>query len=130
MAEFIGDKKATLYIESSGGLLRQGVEDVWGELHNRGKPLEARLQRLQLIDEDASDIIATAGVGLLGSVRRDDTIGPIVTGIVTTLVLVVAWLTGNATPEFLYGSATALGVAILYVAGILWSARSKKLVWR
>jgi hypothetical protein len=130
MAEFVGTKKFILYVESSGGLLRHGSEEVWSDIRDQGKALKPRLGRLVLVDEDANDVIATAAPGVRGKLRRQDTIGPIVTAIVTALVLVAASAFGHASPDLFYGSATALVVGILYVGYIAWSLRFKELVWR
>jgi hypothetical protein len=134
MSEPVGANKLVLYIESSGGGLRQGAEEIWGEMRDnagrKGSRLKPKLTKLILYDEDANDVIATAGVGAFDRIRREDTIGPVITGVVTAVVLAFALAFGNASPDFFYGSATALIVALLYAGYIVWSMFSKALAWR
>lgn len=130
MAEFVGGQKLVLYVESSGGLLRDGAGKVWSEIRDEGEALKPKLRRLVLFDEDANDLIATAAVGLGGNLRREDLFVPVATGIVTAVVLALVSALGHPSADFLYGSATALGVAILSVGRLVQSFKSKELVWR
>lgn len=126
----IAGKNLELYVESSGGRLREGAVTVWSAIRDDGKALKPKLGRLVLVDEDANDVIATASVGVGGSLRREDLFLPVATGVVTAVVLAGVQIFGHVSADFLYGSTTALAVAILSIGRLLWPSRSKELVWR
>ena len=122
-----------LYVESSPGRLRETSERVWeaildGDRTYSGRRLRPRLQSVSLVDPDTRDVLATATVGA-GKIVRDQLFVPVVTGIVSAIVLAIALVRG-ASEEFLYGSVTALAVAILSACKLAWSLRSKELMWR
>jgi hypothetical protein len=123
-------KTVELYVESSGGRLREGAESVWAKIRDNGKAIKPKLLRLVLVDEDANDVLATASAAAGKHLRRDDLFLPIATGVVTAVVLAGAEILGRVSADFVYGSATALAVAILSLGRLLWSSRSKDLVWR
>jgi hypothetical protein len=89
--------------------------------------MKPKLHSLELIDLPG-DVVATASVGV-EKVLRDQLLGAILTGAVTAIVLVVA-VTLDASENFLYGSITALSVAILSLLRLFWSSRRKELAWR
>jgi hypothetical protein len=126
----IAERKLELYIESSGGRLREGAIGVWNAIRDEGKALKSKLGALVLVDEDAYDVIATASVAVGGGLARADLFLPVATGLVTAVVLAGAKIFGQVSADFLYGSATALAVAILSIGRLLWPSRSKELVWR
>lgn len=126
----IAGKNLELYVESSGGRLREGAVTVWNAIRDDGKALKPKLRGLVLVDEDAYDVIATASAGISGGLRREDLFLPVATGVVTAIVLAGAKTFGHVSTDFLYGSATALAVAILSIGRLLWPSRSKELVWR
>jgi hypothetical protein len=124
--------RAEVYVESSTGRLRDCSEQVWEAIREEGRRLEPRqmkpkLHSLELIDLPG-DVVATATVGA-AKVLRDQMLGPVLTGLVTALVLGVALLS-NASDTFVYGSITPLAVAILSLAVLIVSSRSRKLAWR
>jgi hypothetical protein len=129
MAEFVGNR-VVVYVESSGGRLRAGAVEVWGDIRDGTKPLRPKLKRLILLDEDANDEIATAAAGVAASLRREDLFVPIATGIVTALVLAAVSKYGHASSDFLYGSLPALGVAILSLGRLVSRSLSKEPKWR
>jgi hypothetical protein len=129
MAERVGTKRAVVYVESSGGRLRSGAVEIWGEIRD-AKILKPKLDRIVLFDEDASEDIATAVAGVGASLSREDLFLPIVTGVVTALVLGGVVEFGHGSSDFVYGSIPALGVAILSIVRLLAQSRSKALVWR
>jgi hypothetical protein len=129
MASFIG-KDLELYVESSGGRLREGVARVWRVLSEEAKDFKPELVRLVLFDEDSSDVITEAARGIGANLRREDLFIPIATGIVSALVLLIVRVLGHPSADFYYGSATALGVAILSVVRLALPWRTKELVWR
>jgi hypothetical protein len=130
MAEYVGTKKLVLYVESIGGLLRHGAETIWADIRKRGANLKPKLTRLVISDQRANDILASASLGVRGKILAGDAAAPVLTGVVTGAVLLVALLVGNASADFVYGSATALAVALLYVASILRALSSKEISWR
>ena len=130
MAEYVGTKKVVLYVESTGGLLRRGAETIWKDIRERAANLKPKLTRLVIIDERANDILASAALGVRGKVLGGEATAPILTGVVTGVVLVVALLVGNASADFVYGSATALAVAAVYIASVLRALGSKAISWR
>jgi hypothetical protein len=124
--------KGEIYVESSSGRLRACSEQVWQAIREEGKrlepkPLKPKLHSLELIDLPG-DVVATASVGV-EKVLRDQLLGAILTGAVTAIVLVVAVIL-DASENFLYGSITALSVAILSLLRLFWSSRRKELAWR
>jgi hypothetical protein len=126
------DRAGEIYVESSTGRLRGCSEQVWEAIREEGKrlepqPMKPRLHSLELVDLPG-DVVATASVGI-ERIVRDQLLGPILTGLVTAIVLVVAILLG-ASENFLYGSITALAVAILSFVRLVWSSRDKRLTWR
>jgi hypothetical protein len=123
-------RELEIYVESTGGRLREGATKVWSAIRENGKASKPALERLIVLDEDANDELATAYWGVGGSLRREDLFVPVATGIVTAAVLAVVEVVGHASADFFYGSATALGVAILSVGRLLWPSKSKELVWR
>jgi ABC-type microcin C transport system permease subunit YejE len=129
MAEYIGAKKVVLYVEAISGLLRQGAETIWKDIRQQ-ETLKPKLTRLVIIDERANDILASAALGVRGKVLGGDAAAPILTGVVTGAVLLVALVVGNASADFVYGSATALAVAVVYIASILRALGSKAISWR
>jgi hypothetical protein len=125
--------RAEIYVESSTGRLRSCSEKVWEAIQDNGKTLRPKRMRpklhsLELIDPVPSDVVATASVGL-GKLVRDQLFVPVATGVVTAVVLVVA-IEQGASQDFVYGSITALTVAILSLVRLISNARSKKLIWR
>jgi hypothetical protein len=121
-----------VYVESSTGRLRACSEQVWeaileGAKQGEPKKMNPRLHSLELVDLPG-DVVATASVGV-GRLLRDQLFGPIVTGAVSAVVLGIALLL-NASGNFVYGSITALAVAILSLVRLIWSSRGKKLAWR
>jgi ABC-type microcin C transport system permease subunit YejE len=129
MAEYVGARKVVLYVEPTSGLLRHGAETIWTDIRQRGN-LKPKLTRLVINDERANDILASAALGVRGKVLGGDATTPVLTGVVTGAVLVVALLVGNASADFVYGSATALAVAVVYIALIVRALRSKAITWR
>jgi hypothetical protein len=95
-----------------------------------GQALKPDLERLVVFDEDSNDVLASAHGGRRDRLRADGLFVPIATGIVTGVVLVAAQAFGHASADFLYGSATALGVAILSLGRLFWPSKAKELVWR
>ncbi len=130
MAEYVGMKKVVLYVEPTSGLLRHGAETIWRDIRQRGANLKPKLTRLVINDERANDILASAALGVRGKVVGGDATAPVLTGVVTGAVLLVALLVGNASADFVYGSATALAVAVIYIALILRALGSKAISWR
>jgi hypothetical protein len=126
----IAERKLELYVESSGGRLREGAVAVWTAIRDEGNALKPKLGRLVLVDEDAYDVIATASLAVGGGLGRADLFLPIATGVATAVVLAGAQILGQVSADFLYGSATALAVAILSIGRLLWPSKSKELVWR
>jgi hypothetical protein len=125
--------RAEVYVESSTGRLRSCSEEVWEAIRDNGKRLKPKrmkpkLHSLLLLEPAPGDVMATASVGL-GKIVRDQLFLPIATGIVTAAVLVIA-LARDASEEFVYGSITALAVAILSLIRLLADLRNRKLVWR
>jgi hypothetical protein len=118
-----------LYVEAISGLLRQGAETIWNDIRQQDT-LKPKLTRLVIIDERANDVLASAALGVLGKVLGGDAAAPILTGVVTGAVLLVALVVGNASADFVYGSATALAVAVVYIALILRALSSKAISWR
>jgi len=129
MASHAG-RSFTLYVESSGGQLREGSVKVWSAIRDNGQKLKPKLERIVILDEDAKDVLATARAGVGGALSREDLFVPVATGLVTGIVLAAAEIFGGTSRDFLYGSATALAVAILSVGRLVWTSASKKLVWR
>jgi len=129
MAERVGRKRAVVYVESSGGRLRIGAEEIWSDIRD-GKMLKPKLDKIVLFDEDASEDVATASAGVGASLSRGDLFLPIATGIVTAFVLGGVAKFGHGSADFVYGSIPALGVAILSVMRLFAQSRSKAVVWR
>jgi hypothetical protein len=129
MASFVGND-FVLYIESSGGQLRAGAVSVWNVIRHNAEALKPRLGRLVLLDEDANDVVATVAIGVRERLLSEELFVPIATGAVTAIVLGVVEIFSKVSSDFVYGSATALVVAILSVIRLLWMSRSKELVWR
>lgn len=123
--------RTEVYVESTAGRLRAFSEQVWEEIltqARRRKPkLKPRLHKCELVDEPG-DVMASASAGML-QVVRDQVAAPIVTGIATAVVLVVA-IVRHASEDFIYGSVTAVAVALLALGYLVYSSRTKKLVWR
>jgi len=130
MVEYVGTKKVVLYVEPTGGLLRHGAETIWTDIRERGANQKPKLTRLIIIDERANDILASAALGVRGKVLGGDATAPVLTGAVTGVVLLVALLIGNASADFVYGSATALAVAVVYIASTIRALSSKAISWR
>lgn len=129
MASFVG-RSLELYIESSGGQLRAGAARVWAAIRDNASEMKPKLMRLVLFDEDANDVIVEAGVGVGGRLRRQDLFVPIATGAASMLVVVLVRIFAQASPDFYYGSATAVAVAILSLARLVLPLSEKELVWR
>lgn len=129
MARF-APRELEIYVESTGGRLREGAAKVWWAVHRNGARLKPELERLVVFDEDANDVLASASWGIRARLSQDGSFVPIATGVVTAAVLVVAQASGHASVDFLYGSATALGVAILTAVRLLWFSKAKELAWR
>jgi hypothetical protein len=123
-------KGLEIYVESTGGRLREGAVNVWWAIRQNGKKLKPDLERLAVFDEDSNDVLVSASGGIEGRLRQDGLFVPIATGIVTVVVLMVVQTFGHASADFFYGSATALGVAIMSVGRLLWRSKTKELVWR
>jgi ABC-type microcin C transport system permease subunit YejE len=130
MAEYVGTKKLVLYVEPIGGLLRHGAETIWADVRKRGASVKPKLTRLVITDQRANDILASAAIGVRGKVLGGDATTPVLTGVISGAVLLVALLVGNASADFVYGSATAFAVALVYVVSILRALRSKEISWR
>jgi hypothetical protein len=130
MAEFVGMKRAVVYVESSGGRLREGAAGVLGDIRTGAKAIKPKLTELTLFDEAANDTIATAGAGIRGALRQEELFVPIATGVLTALVIAGVMAFGHGSVDFLYGSIVALGVAIISVIRLIVQSTSKKLVWR
>lgn len=136
MAWFVGTG-VELYVEAGPGRsLRREAVGVWSAIRDdpQGNALKLKLKRLALVDEDAPEEIVTARPGVGGwlggrlKLGPNDLYAPIATGIVTGVVLLVVAIVSQASSDFFYGSATALGVAAVSLALLFWP--SKELVWR
>jgi hypothetical protein len=123
-------REVQIYVESSGGRLREGAVRVWSAIHDGGNALKPKLGRLVIFNEDASDRLASGYCGIGVILRREDLFLPVATGLVTAVILGAAKLLGHVSADFLYGSATSLVVAILSVGRLLRSSISKEVVWR
>jgi hypothetical protein len=121
--------RVEIYVESSTGRLRAAGQKVWEVVRETGTELSPTLQSLILFDPDENDVVAEAAIGVRQRIVGDQLFVPIITGIVTAIVLVVALVRG-ASQEFLYGSITALVVAILSLGRLALILRSKELKWR
>jgi len=132
MAESMGQERSVLYIESSGGgRLREGAVEIWREVDEgeSAKTFKPKLRRLVLLDEDAGEKIATATTGIGASLKRGELLAPILTGLVTAAVIGGVAVLGQLTVAFVYGSLTAIGVAIISLFRLFLQSRSKDLLW-
>ncbi len=121
-----------VFVESSTGRLRSCSEQVWDAIREEGKqltpkPMRPKLHSLELVDLPG-DVVATASVGV-ASILHDQLLGPIVTGLVTGIVLLISVLL-HSSEHFVYGSMTAIVIAILSLARLIWSSRHRRLAWR
>lgn len=133
MAESVGRERTVIYIESSGGgRLREGAVEIWREVDESegAKTLKPKLRRLILLDEDAGEKIASATTGIGASLKRGDLLAPILTGTVTVVVIGGFAALGQLTASLVYGSLTAIGVAIIAIFRLFLQSRSKDLLWR
>jgi hypothetical protein len=119
-----------LYVESTGGRLREGAARVWDGIRENATTMRPTLRRLVVYDEDTNDELAMASWGVRNGLWVEGLYVPIATGLVSCVVLATAGTFDHPSTDFLYGSATALVVAILSLARLLWLLKSKELVWR
>jgi hypothetical protein len=103
---------------------------VWDSIRENAKASRPALRRLVIFDEDTKDELATASWGAWARLWRDGHFVPIATGLVTAVVLAAAEVFNHPSVDFLYGSATALVIAVLSLGSLLWPSKSKELVWR
>jgi hypothetical protein len=122
--------RLVIYVEPSGGRLRDEASSVWEIVRDSGSKLNPRLKLLSLFDEDANDQIATAGVGTAAQIKRPELAVALIAGAATLIWLAFALLLFKAGGDLVLGAIPSLVGAL--VAGVVLriDAQSQKLVWQ
>lgn len=119
-----------LYVEASGGRIREVGDTVWSIVW-RGQPaLKPKLQSLLLVDEDANDVIACAGVGVFANLRRPEIWLAFLTGVGSAIWLALALGTLGSPGDLVLGAVPAFIAAIISLVILILDVRNKKLAWR
>lgn len=118
-----------LYVESSGGRLRETAANVWAILHTGGAAHRPELEFLVLFDEDANDGVAEARVGLSANFSRELTL-TFITGLVSAIWIVLALAFFDVSGDTVLGAVPAFIAATIALVALLTGVRNKRLVWR
>ena len=119
-----------LYIESTGGRLRRAAGDAWDVVRHSTADLDPHLTSLVLLDEDANDEIAVAGVGLGPNLDRWELRLAFGVGIASLIWLTVALSLFNATSDLVLGAIPTFVAAVIAAIVLTRDIRHQRLVWR
>jgi hypothetical protein len=122
--------RLVIYVEPSGGRLRDEASSIWEIVRDNGSPLNPHLRSLSLFDEDANDQIATANVGTAAQIKRPELAVALIAGAATLVWLAFALLLFKASGDLVLGAIPSLVGGLVAGAVLRIDARAQKLVWQ
>jgi hypothetical protein len=122
--------RLVIFVESLDGRLRRAIEGAWQAIRSAGKQFNLDLKFVVLLDEVTNDEVTVAGVGLAANLQRPELRYTLLSGVATTMWLVIALAVFSATADLVLGAIPAVLAALLAGTVLAKDLRSRRLVWR
>jgi hypothetical protein len=120
-----GANELQMTIEPVQGNLRRSCESVWRTVRTSAGAMRPSLDRLDLVDEATTQVVARASVGFIPQVRRREFWPPTAIAIVSAIVLALDGLNDDT----LRGTLAAFIGGTVALVFLTVDALRKKLVW-